>query len=215
MSDTKIDQARAAVESVQAEIDDLRRQLQELQRELAGLSGEGSQLDPSAVARRAAVVEAVSNLRLRLPKQSWRRGESLPVLQQKLQRAEAELGRTRAERFQIALTIAEIESMSDAWGDGVPAQVEAALSLVTGVCRRLGEYPPGYNERSLGGLVHWARSVRSRIESLPQLRERLESYGPDPEYQPSNWAELERGWEGTRMKLTYMRERLGRLGVTL
>ncbi len=216
MDETRIETARVVVAGVQAEIDDLKHQLADAQRALAILSANGTEFDADAVARRAALVEVIDNLQLRLPKTSWRRGEALPLVQLRLQKAEGELERIRGERFNLAVTIAEIEAESDAWGDGTPAEVEAALALVYRTCARVGEYPPGANERMLGGMRFWARSVRERIEALPALRIRLESYGPDPDYRPAaDWAEIERGWQQARMKLTFMRERLHKLGVSL
>jgi hypothetical protein len=200
MNETRIEAARAAVAAVQSEIDSLNSQLGELRRELVGLSGDG--LDPAELTRRHALLEAVENVRARLPKQTWRRGESLPLLQIRLQKAEDELERVRSERFRLAETIAEVEAESELWGAGVPAAVEAALALVASNCRRVGEYPPNLNERSLSGLVFWSKSVRERIESLPALRARLAEYGPDPDYEPGGgWAEFERAWPSYRARL--------------
>jgi hypothetical protein len=202
MSETKIQAARAAVAAVQTEVDNLRARLEEMQRELATLSSEDSQLDAAALSRRHALVEAIDNVRARLPRQNWRRGESLPLLQVRLQQAQQELEQVRLERWRLSETIAEVEAERDLWGAGVPATVESSLRLVAQTLQRVDEYPPNLNGRSWSGLVAWASGIRQRIESLPALRERLSTYGADDDYEPApDLAEFARAWPSYRDRL--------------
>lgn len=189
----KIAEAQAAVDSIVAEIDGMRQRLVGLRAELMRIGGDDT--DPDKLQRAAALKEAMSNLESQLPKRQWDETDLLPLVQLRLQQAERRLEEVRTERYNLSLRLAELEILESELGDGLPG-IESSLAGLADLFQRIGQHPPGFDDRRWRGLVVWARNLRQQVESIPGLRIRLAEYGDDPLYEKpwDLWSESERAW---------------------
>jgi hypothetical protein len=173
---TRIEAARQRVRDAEAAIAALENQVSARVGELGILRAtvERDGATPELMSRIQATESVIDNLRSRLP-----RPGAMVGLQFDLDQAREHLEQTRQDRQHLRRRVERLEQDASRWADILPGVI-ANLAAAESAMNRAG-WPAGVDNVGLLQVLSWARSAAAAFDSLPALRQRLETFGDDPE----------------------------------